>query len=126
MKQFSLEEFKKNPNRKVVTRSGLPVRIVCTDKKGDYPVVALVKKSDNSEDVNSFRENGLYLEGNEVNVDLFFDTEKKEGYINLYRSKLFSGMFQTSVHVLSKDVAEREAAKYPDDFIATAHVTWEE
>ena len=126
MKQFSLEEFKKNPNRKVVTRYGLPVRVICTDKMGEYPVVALVKKSDNNEEANSFREDGLYIEGHEVSTDLFFDTEKKEGYINLYRSKLFSGMFQTSVHVLSKDVAEREAAKYPDDFIATAKVTWEE
>ena len=43
MKQFNLDEFKKNPNRKVVTRSGLPVRVICTDKMGEYPVVALVK-----------------------------------------------------------------------------------
>ena len=126
MKQFSLEEFKKNPNRKVVTRYGLPVRVICTDKKGEYPVVALIRKSDNNEEAHSFKENGLYIEGHEVSTDLFFDTEKKEGYINLYRSKLFSGMFQTSVHVLSKDVAEKEAAKYPDDFIATAKISWEE
>ena len=43
MKQFSLDEFKKNPNRKVVTRDGQPVRIICTDANGDYPVVALIK-----------------------------------------------------------------------------------
>lgn len=28
MKQFSLEEYLKNPQRKVITREGLPVRII--------------------------------------------------------------------------------------------------
>ena len=126
MKQFSLEEFKKNPERKVVTRDGRPVRIVCTDAVGKSPIVGLIK-FDDKEVVEQFTEDGKWF-NNGVNYDrdLFFDTEKKEGYINLYRSKLFSGMFQTSVHVLSKDVAEREAAEYPDGFIATAKVTWEE
>ena len=126
MKQFSLEEFKKNPNRKVVTRSGKQVRILCTDAKGDYPVIALISSLDDEDYPWRVRKDGAILENEENDSDLFFDVEKKEGYINLYRSKLFSGMFQTSVHVLSKDVAEREAAKYPDDFIATAKVTWEE
>ena len=31
MKQFNLEEYKKNPNRRVITRDGKSVRIVCTD-----------------------------------------------------------------------------------------------
>ena len=44
MKQFNLDEYLKNPSRKVVTRDGKNVRIVCTDKKGnDYPVVALIE-----------------------------------------------------------------------------------
>ena len=42
MKQFSLEEYLKNPDRKVVTRNGLPVRIICTDRKDKWPIVALV------------------------------------------------------------------------------------
>lgn len=33
MKQFSLEEYIKNPSRKIVTRDGKEARIVCTDKK---------------------------------------------------------------------------------------------
>ena len=31
MKQFTVEEYQKNPNRKVITRDGKSVRIVCTD-----------------------------------------------------------------------------------------------
>ena len=126
MKQFSLEEFKKNPNRKVVTRDGRPVRIICTDAKGKYPVIGLALNKEEVEVPENYTENGYYLTNDRCDDDIFFEPEKKEGYINLYRSKLFSGMFQTSVHVLSKDVAEREAAEYPDDFIATAKVTWEE
>lgn len=127
MKQFSLEEFKKNPTRKVVTRDGkATARIICTDCKSEYPIIALLSYSENSEGCEAYTADGRFSIDGEGNSDLFFDVEKKEGYINLYRSKLFSGMFQTSVHVLSKDVAEREAAKYPDDFIATAKVTWEE
>ena len=31
MKQFSLEEYLANPSKKVVTRDGRNVRIICTD-----------------------------------------------------------------------------------------------
>lgn len=35
-----------NPNRPVQTREGLPARIICTDRKGRYPIVALVYQAD--------------------------------------------------------------------------------
>ena len=126
MKQFSLEEFKKNQNRKVVTRDGRNVRIICTDAKGDYPVIGLISSLDNEDYPWRFRMDGAILENEENENDLFFDVEKKEGYINLYRSKLGIASHQTSFGILSKEQAEREAAEYPDDFIATAKVTWEE
>ena len=126
MKQFSLEEFKKNPTRKVVTRDGKNVRIICTDAKGDYPVIGLIRSLDNEDYPWRFRMDGAILENEENENDLFFDVEKKEGYINLYRSKLGIASHQTSFGILSKEQAEIEAAEYPDDFIATAKVTWEE
>ena len=47
MKQFNLEEYLKNPSRKVVTRDGRNVRIICTDKRGtNFPIVALVECED--------------------------------------------------------------------------------
>ena len=126
MNQFSLEEFKKNPNRKVVTRDGRNVRIICTDAKGDYPVIGLIRSLDNEDYPWRFRMDGAILENEENDSDLLFYPEKKEGYMNIYRSKLGIVPNQTSFCVLSKEEAEREAAKYPDDFIATAKVTWEE
>ena len=51
MEQFSLEKYLENPNRKVVTRGGRAVRIVCTNRKFkylnvQYPVMALIKGFD--------------------------------------------------------------------------------
>ena len=41
MRPFNLKEYLKNPNRKVVTRAGKDVRIVCIDKTlDDHPIVA--------------------------------------------------------------------------------------
>ena len=40
MNEFSLEEYLKNPERKVVTRDGKNVRIICTDfDNPNYPVI---------------------------------------------------------------------------------------
>ena len=126
MKQFSLEEFKKNTNRKVVTRSGMPVRIICTDAVGSHPIVGLIKRSNGLESACRFYEYGNIDKNRECENDLFFSPEKKEGYINLYRTKLGIGMFNSSFYIMAKEDAEIEASKYPDDFIATAKVTWEE
>lgn len=76
MRQFNLEAYLKNPNQKIVTRTGNPVRIICTDKKstGD-PIVALLEYSDenttNKEAVIFYNEKGkINLCDNDV--DLFF------------------------------------------------------
>lgn len=123
MKQFSLEEFKKNPNRKVVTRSGLQVRILCADKKGEYPVVALVENSDNTEDVHSFRENGLLCKSYKTNADLFFDTEKKEAWLNLHRNDMgfiMPGYLYDTEEQAIKEISDKS------HHVATIKITWEE
>lgn len=44
MKQFSLNEYLANPSRKVVTRDGHSVRIICTDANRFFPIVALIEE----------------------------------------------------------------------------------
>ena len=57
MRQFNLEEYIKNPNKRVVTRDGHDVRIVCTDCKNyEYPTVALVTCDDDEFVVNCTKE----------------------------------------------------------------------
>lgn len=51
MEQFSLKKYLKNPDRKVVTRDGRDVRIICTDRKGKCPIVGLAKADDDSENL---------------------------------------------------------------------------
>ena len=88
MKQFNLEEYKKNPNRKVITRDGRSVRILCTDRKGtEYLVIALCTMSNGSEDCYFYFPNGrMYLSADSC-MDLFFAPEKKEGWLNLYKDE---------------------------------------
>ena len=78
MKQFSLKEHLANPSRNVVTRDGRPARIICTDAKGKYSVIALVETAD-TEITYKFNAEGKYLDGDEDNRVLFFASEKRDG-----------------------------------------------
>lgn len=85
MKQFSLEEFKKNPTRNIVTRDGrAKVRIICTDAKREYPIIALLTAYDGSEVIYEYTKDGLITSCGECNLDLFFANEMKEGWLNIY------------------------------------------
>ena len=129
MKQFDLKEDKKNPPRKVVTRAGKPVRIVCTNAKGDYPVVALAIDEDGSEYTIRSTQYGL---SGFTEDDLFLTDEQsgkvmKEGWLALYSSCVSSKLYLPACYVMTtKKNAEKHAEKHPKDFVAIAHVTWEE
>ena len=77
MKPFSLEEYLKNPNRKIVTRKGYPVRILAIDLEDeDFPIAAAI---DNRYPM-SYTSRGTvnYELRHEDDRDLFFATEKHE------------------------------------------------
>ena len=85
MKQFNLEEYLKDPNKKVVTRDGRNARIVCTDRKGtEYSVVALCTMSSGSEDCYFYFPSGRRYLSADSCMDLFFASEKHEDWENLY------------------------------------------
>ena len=71
MKRFSLEEYLKDPSRKVVTRDGKAVRIICTDAKGICPVVGLVAYENYELAFNVMKDGRI-----DGILDLFFATEK--------------------------------------------------
>ena len=77
MEQFNLNEYIANPSRKVLTRDGRPVRIICTDAKRRYSIVALVEFDDGKDYIFSFLPDGTMYDGIESLTDLFFETEKK-------------------------------------------------
>ena len=78
MKPFNLEEYLANPSRKVVTRDGIPAKILYTDARGEYPVIALVEHYQETLDVTfSFTKDGKWCtDGTNSNKDLFFATDK--------------------------------------------------
>ena len=122
MKPFSLEEYLKNPARKVVTRDGRNVRIVCTDVKSEsYPVLALVDNG-GEEICNSYTKEGRFRTDNEVPRDLFFAPEKHEGWVNIYRDSVLSGPCYKGIYP-SKEDAKRNACF---GAIATVKIEWEE
>lgn len=73
MKQFSLEEYLKNPNRRIITKDGRKARIICIDRevRNCKVIVALVKSKD-IEDILNYSENGICYFTADENFDLFF------------------------------------------------------
>ena len=127
MKEFSLEEYLKNPERKVVTKNGKKVRVLCTDRKGATPIIALVngRLPDCEELCYSFYPDGKKYENYESDIDLFFAPEKHEGWINLYRyTDKITTSFGTVLYV-SREAAE-EIGKCDDHYVTTVKVEWEE
>ena len=123
MKQFNLEEYLKNPTKKVITGGGKSVRIICTNKlDSTTPIIALIHKG--SEEVIQ-----LYTkEGKVTNKypcfehDLFFAPVKKEGWINLF--KVNSTM--TTGEIYNTEEEAKSAIAKSLVYISTVKIEWEE
>ena len=124
MKPFSLEEYIKNPSKKVVTKDGLNARIICTDRKDlKFPIVALIETKLGGEFLQYYTKDGTYFVDDLCGADLFFLPEKHEGWINLHKNeqgRVFpSYIYQT----------EEDAEKYGvgnDSYITTVKIEWED
>lgn len=123
MKQFNLDEYLSNPTKKLITRDGRKVkRILCTDLKSEYPVVAIIEDYDGTVHAASFTKDGKYF-GNVIsdNIDLFFASEKKEVWVNVYKNAygayVFGEIFIGNEH---------EEVMTGLTYIATAKIEWEE
>ena len=118
MKQFSLEEYLKNPSRKVVTRDGRNVKIHCTDYTDDSLIIAKIEGEDCS---HSFYKNGSYIGDKKSPRDLFFATEKNERWVNLYKD---GDIIYASMNTFkTKEEAEELSCS---GCIATVRIEWEE
>ena len=124
MKPFNLKEYIKNPNRKVITRNGRPVKIVYTDKKGMYPVVALIEYNNTYENVFAFTTDGRYSFVETDEKDLFFAPEKKEGWINIFEDVVRNRYAGTQIFKSKEDAEEK--GKTWDSYITTIKIKWGE
>ena len=131
MKQFNLEEYLANPSRKVVTRDGRKVRIVCTDRKRlNYPIVALIEnKPTEGESVLYYTKEGKMSLGNGLSdADLFFAPEKKEGWINIFKGAGASNdnRFLGYTCIFKTKENAEEGRKGVSGYITTIKIEWEE
>ena len=122
MKKFSLDEYLKNPSKKVVTRDGKNARIICTDAKNNYPIVALIETSNGKErQPCGYKKDGTYVAGEELSCDLFFAPEKHEGWINIYEEG--ANRYLDGCICVTKEEAKRIRGY---DYITTIKIEWEE
>lgn len=125
MKQFNLEEYLKNPSKKVVTKDGRKVtRFLCTDARGQYPIVALVEALDgDKESAFSYTKDGHFYPGEEHIYDLFFVSEKHEGWARICFNN--GEYYLDNIIYPSKADAKNHADKLVNT-VAAVKIEWEE
>lgn len=123
MKQFNLEEYLKDTSKKVVTRDGHPVRIICTDYDNvSCPIVGAIKGYDFPF---CFDKDG-YVVGSKCNDanDLFFDTQKHEGWVNIFKGVNSDYYVGDSRVFESKEDAEKAGKEWSG--YTSVKIEWEE
>ena len=122
MEPFNIKEYNDNPSRKVITRDGRSVQILCTNANSPYPIVALYCDEAGIEYACSYKKDGSFSKDWKSDKDLFFAPEKKEGYVNLY--KQITGL-NTGFVFNTKEEAEKSVKGIPN-YITTVKIEWEE
>ena len=122
MKPFNLEEYLANPNRKVITRDGRNVRIICINAKGNFPIIALVETHNDTEVVLRLSEDGHFYNDAEDSRDLFFATEKQEGWINVYLDAENDSCVGTCIYKSKEDA--KNNGKIWRGYVTTLKIEW--
>ena len=122
MKSFNLDEYLKNPSRKVVTRDGKNVTIHCTNCLGAYSIIAEIEGENYS---TCWDKDGRYLTNTLLpsENDLFFALEKHEGWINVFKN-IYSSC--VSPHIFKSKEDAKKVAKIDSNYVATIKIEWEE
>ena len=127
MEQFSLEKYLANPSRKVVTRDGCPVRILCTDKKSyNEQIVGLIMGDNGMEFISTWTQQGKSFFNSDTPNDLFFAPEKHEGWVNLYKWLGKEYTYHMGNVYNSKAEAENGSSNNNYKYVATIRIEWEE
>ncbi len=124
MKKFNLKEYLENPERKVVTRNGHPVRIICTDMKNSNakPIVALIMMFDDNEVIKTYWKDGVEICGSKIESDLFFETTEKEGWINIYKTN--KPVVTSKIYNSEQEAKDDIYAK--GNYVDTIKIEWNE
>lgn len=123
---FDLEAAK--AGKPVCTGDGQKARIICFDRKGLYPIVALIEYGDKDERIGAFSNEGRTDIYEMRDVDLVMLPEKHEGWINIFdpSGKDNSSYLATCGCVVYKTKEAAIAGAVPHGYIATVKIEWEE
>ena len=125
MEQFSLEKYLANPSRKVVTREGCPVRILCTDKKSyNEQIVGFVIGNNGMEFISTWTQQGKSFFNSDTPNDLFFAPETHEGWINVYRYSDGGHAYAGAVYDSKEDAEKLKVSG--KNYVTTIKLEWEE
>ena len=122
MKPFSLEEYLKNPNRKIVTRDGRNITNIRINYYCIKPIIAEIEDLGHS--YSFFADGTASIEGDDACNDLFFVTEKHEGWINLYKNE--DGISWISPNYFTSKKEAEEEGKTRTCSVTTIKIEWEE
>ena len=111
MQQFSLDIWLQDKSRKVVTRDGKSARIICIDKKGPYPLVALIENG-YSDLIREYTINGRFYNDDVISeTDLSFADEDRltefEQEIKNWMSEFLLGTEQPIPNKMVKQAAKK-------------------
>lgn len=125
LKPFNLEAAK--AGKPICTRDGRKARIICFDKKGPYPIIALIEteelNGEITEYVQAYDKHGHSIDENtETKDDLVMLYKRKEKWINIYKIDNF---YCTGEVFSSKKMAEF-ANDNDKDRVALIKISWEE
>ena len=116
-------------SKPVRTKAGTPVRIICTDREGEYPVIGLIRVQGTYrwiEDIRTWTIDGeAYVGSTNNNNDLENTPQEMSRWMNLYRKtigekhfKYFNGSFFDTRLEAKK---EGKASAY---YVDTVEVKW--
>ena len=122
-KPFNLEAAK--TGKPVMTRSGLKVRIICTDRiNGHYPVTALVMDED-GETVVSYTTLGEYYHdnGEPHSRDLVMASEEVIRYVHIFQNRRTGDLIASPVLTI-EELKTVDYDTYGFDYITTQKLTF--
>ena len=122
MKPFNLDEYLKNPNKKVVTRDGRNVTNIRTNYYCTKPIIAEIEDLGHS--YSFFADGTASIEGDDACNDLFFVTEKHEGWVHIFRDATGNSYMGLQIFE-SKEAAEKDGEEY-NLYVTTVKIEWEE